>query len=171
MDLLRDSHFTLLFCLSSLPRSATLWGAHNPTQFFFQWQLCRSKEDALGELILCQAALAVALISSWKSLGLAEDSATDKSWSPDLPPASLITPGPLKYLEASSVFSRWWRDNVIEEWWSLPLPQIMSGFNPSHSESEGTVLRLVVQYFREINHFLFLPHTFSSCCGLTQAGN
>lgn len=28
MDLLRDSPFTLLLCLSSLPRSTTLWGAH-----------------------------------------------------------------------------------------------------------------------------------------------
>lgn len=107
--------------------------------FFFLWQLCRSKEEALGELILCQAALAVALISSWKSLGLAEDSATDKSWSPDLPPASLIMPGPQKYLRASSFLSRWWRDSTMEEWWSLPLPQIMSGLHASHSKSEGTV--------------------------------
>lgn len=142
MDLLRDSSFMLLLCLSTLPCSATLWGAHNPTQFlffFFLWQLCRSKEEALGELILCQAALAVALISSWKSLGLAEDSATDKSWSPDLPPASLIMPGPQKYLRASSFLSRWWRDSTMEEWWSLPLPQIMSGLHASHSKSEGTV--------------------------------
>lgn len=138
MDLLRDSPFTLL-CLSSLPCSATLWGTHNPTQAFFVWQLCRSKEEVLGELILCQAALAGALICSRKSLGLAEDSATDMSWSPDLPPASLITPGPLKYLGASSFLSRWWRDSEMEEWWSLPLPQIMSGFNLSHSKSEGTV--------------------------------
>lgn len=90
----------------ALPSSTSLWGAHSLTQGFFLWQLCRSKEEALGELILCQAALAVALISSWKSLGLAEDSATDKSWSPDLSPASLITPGPLKYLGASSFLSR-----------------------------------------------------------------
>lgn len=55
----------------------------------------RSKEEALGELILCQAALAVALISSRKSLGSAEDTAIDRN------PASLITPGPLKYLGAS----------------------------------------------------------------------
>lgn len=107
--------------------------------FFFLWQLCRSKEEALWELILCQAALAVALISSQKSLGLAEDSATDKSWSPDLPPASLIIPGPLKYLGASSFLSRWWRDSAMEEWWSLPLPQIMPGLQSSHSKSEGTV--------------------------------
>lgn len=85
MDLLRDSPFTLLCRLSSLPHSMTLWEAHNPTQiFFFPWQLCGSKEEALGELILCQAALVVALISSWKSLGSAEDSAIDRSRSPDL---------------------------------------------------------------------------------------
>lgn len=171
MDLLRDSPFTLLLCLSSLPRSTTLWGAHSLTQGFFLWQLCRSKEEALGELILCQAALAVALISSWKSLGLAEDSATDKSWSPDLSPASLITPGPLKYLGASSFLSRWWRDSAMEELRSCNCPNVGLSSLSLKVRGNSLILRLAVQYLWKRNHFFFLPHTFSSCHGLTQDGN
>ena len=58
-------------------------------------------------------------------------------WS--VPPASLITPGPLKHLGASCFVPGWWRDCAMEHLWSLPLPQITSGFHPSHSKSEGTV--------------------------------
>lgn len=84
MDLLRNFPLLLLFHLPSPPCSMPPWGACSPTQIYFPQQLCRSKEEAPGELILCQAALAIALISSWKSLGSAEDRATDSSCSPKL---------------------------------------------------------------------------------------
>lgn len=79
------------------------------------------------------------------------------SWS--VSPASLITPGPLKYLGASYFVSSWWRDSAMEELWSLPLPVRFSSL-PLKVRGNSLILRFVVQYFSKRKPSIFFLNIF-----------
>lgn len=157
MDLLRNSPFMLLFHLSSLPCSMTPWGAHSPIQIFFLWQLCRGKEEALGELILCQAALAVALISSWKSLGSAEDSAIDSSRSPGLPSRLTDYPRPAEVPQDTSFGIQLMEGQYSQRTHSpCQCPRWCQVFSPPTQIRRNSLIpRLVLFQQRKRKHFVF----------------
>lgn len=165
MDLLRNSPFMLLFHLSSLPCSVTPWGAHSPTQIFFLWQLCRGKEEALGELILCQAALAVALISSWKSLGSAEDSAIDSSRSPGLPSRLTDYPRPAEVPQDTSFGIQLMEGQYSQRTHSpCQCPRWCQVFSPPTQIRRNSLIpRLVLFQQRKRKHFVsstYFLHVF-----------
>lgn len=164
MDLLRDFAFTLLLHLSSPPRSTTLWGARNPALIFF-FSMAAAQKQRGGPDRVNSVSSSISHSSDFQSeiprVGWGQCYRQELvSWS--VSPASLLTPGTLKYLGASYFVSSWWRDSSMEKLWSLMLPKLMSGFHPFPLKVRGNslILKLVVQYFSKRNPSIFFLHIF-----------
>lgn len=175
MDLLRDFPFTFLLCLSSLPCSATLWGAHNPTHFFlvfFSVAALQKQRGGPGRVNSVSSSISWSsdLQSEIPGVGWGQCYRQELvSWSP-----SRLTEHPRPTEIPWGIFCF---IQMMEGQWNggMKVPAIAPDYVrlpplPLQVRGKSLILRLVVLYFWKRNHFLFLPYTFSSCLGLTQAG-
>lgn len=164
MDLLRNTPFMLLFHLSSLPCSMTPWGTHSPTQIFFSVAALQRQRGGPGRVNSVSSSISCSSDFQLEIPGVSWGQCYRQqplSWSAlpphRLPQACWGTPGHLIWCPADG------GTVLTEDSQSLPMPQTMSGFQPSHSNQKEQLDPEACAISAEETQAFHFLHTFSAC--------